>query len=200
MTGVTEKTVPDCVFCKRAIMSASEVLPSAINVSCSEDLATCGTSLKTSTFGVHFSSSGLPLSSSSTFFSGGTDSPFSAVYTDRESLPSSSSNFAEIGTAPPLAACRTPASRLTLLLPRASISACASVESSALAEGVPRMPDSAMNMPNVKIDPTFPDCMDFSLKALGSAIRGGQGNRGWRGYETHSPAGHDRAPHHKRAN
>src|SRR5882762_11281173 len=34
-------------------------LPSAIRASCSEDRATCGTSLNTSTFGVHLSPSGL---------------------------------------------------------------------------------------------------------------------------------------------
>src|SRR5256886_15177089 len=57
MTGVTENTVPDCVFCTRAMIFVREALPSAIRVSCSEDRATCGTSLNTSTFGVHLSRS-----------------------------------------------------------------------------------------------------------------------------------------------
>src|SRR5256885_13297710 len=46
-------------------------------------------------FGVHLSCSGLPLNSWSTFFSAETASPFSAVYTESDNFPSSSSNRSE---------------------------------------------------------------------------------------------------------
>src|SRR6266446_8793864 len=63
IAGVIEKTVPGCVFWTSAITAARLLRPSDITVSCSADLATWGTSLKTSAFGVHLSCSGLPLNS-----------------------------------------------------------------------------------------------------------------------------------------
>src|SRR6266581_2108481 len=63
IAGVIEKTVPVCVFRTSAITAARLLRPSDITASCSADLATWGTSLKTSTFGAHLSCSGLPLNS-----------------------------------------------------------------------------------------------------------------------------------------